>query len=1051
MSLHLRISVPDAALLARVAGGPSPKGLRWSRPRYLLLRETWFDTSKGALAQGGLTLCLRLDPTGVQTLELAEVGPAASDGIAEDRLTFLPLEGRGLYEVLSGDSEMAERIRTLTEPAALRPRLALDIDREVRDVRQGLLGKPACAVYFDEMLAHDGEGTRRLNRILVTGPPTARADMERMALHMAQAHGLTQTRWAPVVPSVAGPERGAPVGGKGASASTLALLVVRHGSLGLVQGPGGLTVPTAPGSGEASAAALATTLAGSPASLDLVGSADAGGAEGPAEVWLATLQEERSHGALEVWVPVGELMERMGTPDLRDPVLVAAVAHLARSGAGQALLRSPARERGAPTPLPARPREEGVPPGESPTDFLDAELSILAFNQRVLEMAEDPAVPLLERLRFASIFASNMDEFFVVRLGRLKDRKDGKKGKLDTLDLPPHLLVELIAIRVRALAARQQDCLRRALLPALEGKGVRLLTWPEVDAEARSDLSERFRDEIFPLLTPQALTVSPGQPFPRLETLKWGLAAVVRRSPDGPADLAHVPVPADVPDFLPVLGGHDFIPLSEVLAAHAAALFPGTQMEGAFPFRVTRGGDVALDEEGSASLLDLVEDGVEARAYKPVVRVEVDRAMPREARANLLRGLRQERGSEAAPLGPEDVFEVDRVPALAPLIPFLEPILGGEAYPPFQPHKPLPTTPSIFQVLAEGDHLVHHPFESFDDTVGRFLAEAAHDPQVVSIRLALYRTGRTSRLAGTLLEALENGKDVSVFVELKARFDEESNILWTRRLAEAGGHVVYGVVGFKTHAKLALVVRREGEGFRRYVHVGTGNYNATTARVYTDVGLLSADPELGADVQDFFNELTGSPGPPLMSYRKLLVAPNGLPQALEAMIQREVEHARTGRPARIQAKLNGLTDRRLVQALYAASEEGVEIDLVVRSACTLRPGLPGLSQRIRVRSILGRFLEHARIYCFENGGDPAYFIASADWRRRNLRRRVEVAAPVEAPEGRARLRAILDAELRDPRAWVLHPDGSYVRLCLPGVPAQELFLAQSVELASAPP
>ncbi|HSH74330.1 MAG TPA: polyphosphate kinase 1, partial [Longimicrobiales bacterium] len=365
--------------------------------------------------------------------------------------------------------------------------------------------------------------------------------------------------------------------------------------------------------------------------------------------------------------------------------------------------------------------------------------------------------------------------------------------------------------------------------------------------------------------------------------------------------------------------------------------------------------------------------------------------------------------------------------------------------------RPLAPEGSIFDTLSHRDVLVHHPFHDFDATVGRFLTEAANDPDVVSIKLTLYRTGRRSPVMEALLAALRSGKDVSVFVELKARFDEESNIEWTRRLEQAGAHVITGVPGYKTHAKTALVVRRERDGVRRYVHVGTGNYNAQTARFYTDVGLMSADPDLGADLNDFFNELTGSETPPAKRFRRLLVSPNSLAQETERMIEREIEHAEAGRAARIQAKMNGLADRKIVKALYRAAQAGVRIDLIVRSICTLRPGVPGLSETIGVRSILGRFLEHARIYYFENAGQSEYYIGSADWRARNLRKRVEVVTPVDEPNARSLLRSILDTQLADPRAWILRADGVFERLEEEGPSSQDRFMATAGEPEVAAP
>jgi polyphosphate kinase len=654
----------------------------------------------------------------------------------------------------------------------------------------------------------------------------------------------------------------------------------------------------------------------------------------------------------------------------------------------------------------------------------------------VLELAEDPSVPLLERFRFLSIFASNMDEFFVVRVGRLKAAQSA--GGAEEGDVGR--LLDLISIRTQALFARQCACFSTVLLPALAERGIRLRRWGDLPGSQREALTRRFQDEIFPLLTPHAMSVSPGHPFPRLTSLGLSLVAVLQEGEGPRRHLAHVPLPPELPRFLEASGTGDVVPLEEVVRANADALFPAFTVQGVHPFRVSRLGDVEIDEDMSASFLASMEDEVEARPYKPVVRIEVHPTMPRDVRAHLLRELRRERGTEGAVLTRGDIYEVTGPLDLGAVSAFTRLDVPGGLFAPFEARRPLDGERSIFEILHEGDVLVHHPYDSFDATVGRFLDEAAHDPDVVAIKLTLYRTGRDSTLAGTLLDALRQGKEVSVFVELKARFDEESNILWTRRLTEAGGHVVYGLVGFKNHAKTALVVRRERDGIRRYVHIGTGNYNADTARLYTDLGLLSADPRLGSELSDFFNELTGSAGPPVKSYEHLWVAPTTLRPQLLACIEREIEHAKAGRPARIQAKMNGLTERKVIRALYRASCEGVDVDLVVRSICRLRPGVPGLSERIRVRSILGRFLEHARIYHFANGGDAEYYIGSADWRGRNLRRRVEVVTPVRSPELQARLRTILDAELDDPRAWILRPDGAYQRMEGEGASAQDRFL-----------
>jgi polyphosphate kinase len=660
----------------------------------------------------------------------------------------------------------------------------------------------------------------------------------------------------------------------------------------------------------------------------------------------------------------------------------------------------------------------------------------------VLELAEDPSVPLLERFRFLSIVSSNLDELFLVRAGRLK------RGELDLpagggAHPPRPDLKDLLAVRVRALMARQGSCLRRLLLPALEEAGTRIRRWADLTEEERAELGRHFERRLLPVLTPRALTGSPGQPFPHLESLRLSLAVMLEGADteEVPLRLAQVTIPPDLGRFLPVQGTRGLIAVEEVVEGNVSALFPGVNVTAVHAFRVTRTGEVDIDEASAESLLMAIEDEVEARPFKPPVRLEVERGTPREVLAYLLRNLRHGAGGGAA-LDHSDVFEVDEPLDLRGFAHLTSLDVPDGVYPAFHPPAPWPSDP-VFDLLRARDRMVHHPFEAFDATVTRFLTEAAADPHVLAIKITLYRTGSDSPFAAALLEALRNGKDVAVFVELKARFDEASNIGWTRRILEAGGHVVYGVVGFKTHAKVALVVRREGEEVRRYVHIGTGNYNATTSRFYTDLSLLSADADLGADVSDFFNELTGSAGPPVKEYRRLLVAPSSLADTLDELVEAEIAHAREGRPARIVAKLNGLTDRRMARSLYRASEAGVEVDLIVRSACCVRPGVPGLSSRIRVRSILGRFLEHARIYHFAAGGAGAYYVASADWRKRNLRNRVEIAAPVDDPEARARLEAILDADLADPRAWVMRPDGAYQRLNGEGLTAQECFLREA--------
>ncbi len=1049
--LSAEATAPGA--LDGIVGSPRPLGLRPGEPRYSLLRETYFDTREGTLSSRAFSLCLRMEADGSQVVELSRTLSVSLGGMAELTILATPVVRGGVYATLRGDSELATAVRDVVDPAALRPVAALDIDREARELTRGMWGKAVCMSWFDRVLAHRGACTRGLSVLVLSEAAGGSPGFAALAGALDREPGLAcdgQSTYQRALRLLA---RDTSPGAARPREEHMALLLHRSGQLALVEGPHGYTVPHSRGSGEAVAASLAAEVLGRPpaaAEMELAGFAAGHGAAADPEVWVHDCRPDAQAGPHVVWASLADVAERVGNPGLRDPGLVAPLLLLLRTPTGQRRLAESLVRGVPPAALAAPARAGSMAPGEDPEDFLSVELSILAFNQRVLELAEDPGVPLLERLRFLSIFAGNMDEFFVVRVGRLKSAL-ARGAAADAGELAPAELLDMIAVRARALAARQAACLRSRLLPALAELGVRLRAWDELGPEAREALSRRFDEEVFPLLTPRALSHSAGQPFPRLESLGLSLAVSLRGSGPGSPRIAHVPIPAALPRFLPVPGSRDVIPVEAVVAAHAGRLFPASDVEGVHALRVSRVGEVEIDDEATASLLSAVEDEVEARPYKPVVRIEVERAMPSQLLALLLRELRQERGCDPAFLGPGDVYEVDAPLDLRSLAQLTDMPLPGQAYPPFAPTAPWPRGRSVFQVVGDEDRLVYHPYESFDESAGRFLREAASDPDVVSIKLTLYRTGRSSPFGDTLLEALRNGKEVSVFVELKARFDEEANIQWTRRITEAGGHVVFGVVGFKTHAKAALVVRREGGGVRRYVHVCTGNYNAASARVYTDLSLFSADPDLGADLNDFFNGLTGSAGPPVTAYRRLLVAPASLARGLSALIEREASHARAGRPARIQAKLNGLTDRPLVQALYAAAQDGVEVDLVVRAVCTLRPGVRGLSSGIRVRSILGRFLEHARIYHFANGGAEEYYIGSADWRKRNLRKRVEMAAPVLSPKGRARLREILDAELADPRAWALRGDGSYVRESGSGPTAQERFLAAyGSSLSSAP-
>jgi len=1049
---RLNVPVPDVARFLSLIDERRPLAMTSTRPSFVLLRETYFDTSDGSLADKGMTLRLRTEARGHKALQLSVARSVNLQGIIEEKRIETPMVD-GLYRSLAGDSEVAARIREVVDPDALRPRAAVDIDRETRELKPGRFGRATHRIIFDDVIAQVPGAARELQEITIVELSSGGITLEELADRLSRDHAVTTDgldTYGRIRRQLVEP-RGAPRPDV-AQDVRISLMLVRDWEVAMVETPEGMGLPTSRGSGEELAREYLRDIVGEAsdpeADLDLVGFATARRGGPDLEVWLHELQSVDAPTGF-VWIPMLELMERLGGPRLADPGLIATMLLLARSEIGQRLVRGAPRRTAVPRSLPLAPRSLDLVPGGSDDDYLDLELSILDFSQRVLELAEDDTVPILERFRFLSIFSSNLDEFFVVRVGRLKDEVS-RRSRSEGGGLSAEALLDLVAVRVRALVARQYACLREMLRPGLEACGVRIVEWRDLDTEMQRGLSERFASEIFPLLTPLSMSSGPGRPFPRLVSLGLALAVSLRRGAEGRSELGYVPIPDDLERFLHVPCSNDVIPVEKVIAANVDQLFASADVESVFAFRATRLGDVDIDEDSAGSLLAAVADEVEERPYKPIIRVEVEASMPREMRAYILGAIRDEQPADGATVTRSDVYEVPGPVDLSGVARLCDLDVPDGLYPGHEAHRPLDAGRPIFEVLAERDVLCHHPFHDFESTVGRFLSEAAADPEVVAIKLTLYRTGRHSSVMDALIAALEAGKDVSVFVELKARFDEESNIRWTHRLKEAGARVVYGVVGYKTHAKTALVVRRGAEGVRRYVHIGTGNYNAATARFYTDLGLMSADPDLAADLNDFFNELTGGAGPPQKQFRRLLVAPSSLAQGVERMIAREIEHARAGRSARIQAKLNGLADRAVVTSLYEASEAGVDVDLIVRSICTLRPGVPGLSERIRVRSILGRFLEHSRIYYFENAGQSEYYIGSADWRARNLRRRVEVVTPVDDPQARSVLRRILDTQLDDPRAWTLRADGAYERARGDGPDAQHLFLESrgGVDLAA---
>ncbi|HEY9645863.1 MAG TPA: polyphosphate kinase 1 [Chroococcidiopsis sp.] len=677
-----------------------------------------------------------------------------------------------------------------------------------------------------------------------------------------------------------------------------------------------------------------------------------------------------------------------------------------------------------------------------PQYYFNREMSWLEFNNRVLHEAIDPRTPLLERLKFIAIFSSNLDEYFMVRVAALKQQVEAGVEKVSPDGQTAKQQLAAISDRLRPMVLNQHRHFEQALRPQLAAHGIHLLDYVDLNQEQRIYLQDYFEKQIFPVLTP--LAVDPGHPFPHISNLSLSLAVVIKDAETEEEHFARVKVPSVLPRFVPLpveLRLHHKgqpsawtgVPLEQVIAHNLEALFPGMNIQDYHPFRITRDSDLELVEDEADDLLLAIEQELRKRRVGgSAVRMELNPSMPDSIRSTLL---------EELELTPDDIYEIDGLLCLKDLMSFMELPLPELKDPPWTPVTPMrlkrlndlameedvpDSEEDFFSVLRKGDIWVHHPYHSFSATVERFITQAAHDPQVLAIKMTLYRTSGDSPIVNALIAAAENDKQVAVLVELKARFDEENNINWARKLEKVGVHVVYGLVGLKTHTKILLVVRREDNRIRRYVHIGTGNYNPKTARLYTDLGLFSCREDLGADLTDLFNYLTGYSRQHV--YRRLLVAPVNLRDRMIALIRREIEHRKTGTHGRIVAKMNALVDSAIIAALYEASQAGVQIDLIIRGICCLRPGIPGVSDNIRVISIIGRFLEHSRVFYFHNGGDEEIYIGSADWMPRNLDRRVEAVTLVEDGAIAKDLQEILGIMLADNRqAWDLQTDGHYIQ------------------------
>ncbi|MDQ4052227.1 MAG: RNA degradosome polyphosphate kinase [Actinomycetota bacterium] len=672
--------------------------------------------------------------------------------------------------------------------------------------------------------------------------------------------------------------------------------------------------------------------------------------------------------------------------------------------------------------VPYEPDPEAVAALAQHADrFLDRELSWLRFNQRVLELAEDQSLPLLERVRYLAIFTSNLDEFFMVRVAGLKRRIAAGLAVRAASGLMPLEVLEQIWTRSRELSERHARLFREEIVPELREHEIELVRWDDLEREEQKQTKRFFRDRVFPVLTP--LAVDPAHPFPYISGLSLNLAVLVRNPKTGKEHFARVKVPPIFERFV-ALGNARFVPLEDVIGAHLKRLFPGMDVLEAHTFRVTRNEDVEVEEDDAENLLAALEKELLRRRFGPPVRLEVEESMPHSVLELLVSELGVSEDEVFRLPGPLDLRGLHGIADLG---------REGLKYPAFVPttHVRLAEVESaapvdVFKATKRHDVLLHHPYDSFATSVQRFIEQAAADPHVLAIKQTLYRTSGDSPVIDALVDAAEAGKQVLVIVEIKARFDEQANIRWARKLEQAGCHVVYGLVGLKTHCKLAMVVRDEPEGIRRYTHIGTGNYNSKTARMYEDVGMITTDERIGEDVAHLFNNLSGWSRN--AKYSELLVAPDSVRTGLVDQIYAEIRHHQAGSSARIRIKANSIVDEAVIDALYLASQAGVPVELLVRGICALRPGVPGLSENISVRSVLGRFLEHSRIFWFENAGDPVAWLGSADLMHRNLDRRVEVLVRLPTEESVASIRALLDLAFDpDTNAWELQADGCWKR------------------------
>ncbi len=1037
----LRFEVPNRELLEQMAAGPLPAGLAEQSAEMRFFRSVYFDTSGGDLQNKGATIRLHIDDRGKQVLFVDVRERETPEGALVRRRADAEVTAIDPAVLFSGTTEPAQIVRALIDPRRLTASLELEVTRRMRDAR--LPGSDqVIELSYDAITLRQGDVTGELFEIEICLPGGNAPRFEGLVQELEQHYPVRLT-FAETVSRARDLLRRLEIERLQVSvkaAREVAVVAYHRGRIALFRQGKQMLVPTGPGTGHDAVRRVLSEHFGRPYGRIRYLATSAGTESHPTvEVWLA--EEVASIKAGTAWTRLEDVLNMVGTPALREVRTLTALNAVARSNVvGRAALRS--RMGGLAdeeedtdtatlfelTVSQTRDRTTAMLDDTAPKDvgaeyLFNPEISRLLFDERILTFVEDPDVPLLERVKFLSMFWSRLDDFFMTRIAEFKDQVMDAETTLTPDGLTPMQQLEITRLRARHLIERAYGHLIEDLLPELEKHGIELLRWDDLEPDDMRYLRDSYTTRLEAVVTP--VITDPTHPFPHIRNLRPAIAAVVRMPESTREYFVAIQLPGELSRFVPLPDGHRFIPLEEVILAMLPNLYRGLEVVRAHTFRVTRSGNLDIAEDPAGGILPAVEAEVARRPFGEPVRLEVDGAMSTSMRDRILRELQFETPEAVSMLGEADVYPVQRFVDLVAFKQIADLDRPQLKFEPIKQNTPIDPARSIFEQVSAQEHLVCFPFDSFDGTVERLIADAAADPDVLSIKITLYRTDRGSKIVQALADAREAGKDAFALVELKASFDERRNADWARSLEASGVHVVYSPANFKVHAKIALVVRREGDTVQRYAYIGTGNLNAATARGYTDIGLFTTDPDLTEEVSGVFNLLTGySAG---AEFDNLLVSPFNMRARFIELIEREIEHARAGRQALIRLQLNGLADRRMISTLYRASQAGVRCELAVREICCLRPELPHISENITVVSKLGRFLQHARIFYFHNNGESDYFIGSADWRPRNLSKRVEVITPIRDARHRAVLDELLDSYLKDPDVWRLRPDGSYAR------------------------